>query len=991
MGVRGPAGMPTLSRRAKIAIGVGVALLALLLIGPRIVGITTDWMWFSQVGYSSVFRRIIWTRVALFLVAGVVVGLIVFAALAAAYRTRPVFVPATNGIDPLARYRTTVMAHLRWFSIAPAVIIGALAGLVAQGSWATLQLFWHSEPFNRKDPQFNLDISFYAFELPFYRFLLNFFFVVVVVAFLGNLLTHYIFGGIRLGNGRTGGGLTVAARVQLGVLAGIFLLLKAVAYWFDRYSLLSSDRRGDIFNGATYTDVNAVLPSKLILMAIAVICAVAFFAGIIMRDLRIPAMATALMLLSALAIGVLWPAAMEQFSVRPNAAQKERQFIERNIEATRLAYGIGGDHVTYQPNWTSEAVDPAKVNADSATLSNIRILDPNVISPVFTQRQGLKNFYGFPSQLTVDRYQVDGQMRDYVVAVRELDPKGLEENQITWINKHTVYTHGNGFIAAPANTIDAASSDVNSDRGGFPIFKVSDLENYRTDAYKKSAPIKVTQPRIYFGEMIANVNPDYAIVGSADGATREYDGDNDSFTYDGPSGVSIGNWFNRLLYSIKYTERNMLLSGAINDKSKIIYNRDPRDRVKTVAPWLTVDSKSYPAVMADGSIKWIVDGYTTLDNYPYAQKTSLADVTRDTQDLNQGQTGRTQINREVAYARNSVKATVDAYTGKVELYQFDAADPVLKTWMKVFPGVVKSRAEFDKKPDLASHVRYPEDLFKIQRALLARYHVSNPDTFFRGNDIWSLPADPTVENAGGLTQPPYYFTAADPKSGKPSFQLTTVMTVLQKPYLAAYMTASSDPDTYGRILVKVLPTNTQTVGPKQAQENMKNSQRAAQDRQLVENTTKVTYGNLLTLPVGNNGILYVQPMYNQSKSDAAAVPKLYRVLVYYTDREGRGQVGYQPTVAGALSAVGINPSMVTEPGSADPVAGVDNPSPANPVPAAAAPAPQNASPERDAAIKAVGDAMKALSEAQSKGDVKAYGEAFTALNDAIAKYEALPK
>ncbi|MFW0789102.1 UPF0182 family protein [Gordonia sp. CPCC 205333] len=989
MGERGPATMPTLSRRSKIAIGVGVAILVLLLVGPRIVGVTTDWMWFSQVGFSSVYSRIVWTRVAMFLVAGIVVGLIVFAALAAAYRSRPVFVPASSGVDPLARYRTTVMTHLRWFSVAPAVLVGVLAGLVAQGSWATLQLFWHGEEFGKTDPQFNLDISFYAFDLPFYRFLLNFFFVVVVVAFLGNLLTHYVFGGIRLGNGRSGGGLTVAARVQLGVLAGIFLLLKAVAYWFDRYALLSGDRRGDIFMGGTNTDINAVLPSKLILMAIAIICAVAFFAGIVMRDLRIPALATALMLLSALAIGVLWPAAVEQFSVKPNAAQKERDYIERNITATRDAYGIGSDNVTYVPNWTSKPPNPAAVNSDTATLSNIRILDPNVISPVFTQRQRPKSFYGFPGQLAVDRYRVDGRLRDYVVAVRELDPANYGDNIQNWINKHTVYTHGNGFIAAPANTVDEAASQTDSDRGGFPIFQVSDLSTYQTDKYKAEAPIKVKQPRIYYGELIAKVNPDYAIVGSV-GGDKEYDSDGKGYTYTGP-GVSLGNWFNRFLYSVKYTERNILLSNAINENSKIIYNRDPRDRVKKVAPWLTVDSKTYPAVMADGSIKWIVDGYTTLDNYPYAQKTSLQEATTDAQDLTPGQTARAQANRQIAYARNSVKATVDAYSGEVELYQFDTKDPVLKTWMKVFPGSVKSRAEFDKHKDLAEHVRYPEDLFKIQRALLAKYHVSDPDTFFRSNDLWSVPADPTKDNPGKLKQPPYYFTAADPTTKEAAFQLTTVMSVYgeNQKALAAYLTVASDPKNYGKITINTLPSDTQNVGPEQAQENMKNSTKLAGDRTLIEGSTKVTYGNLLTLPVGDNGLLYVEPMYIESKTAGAALPKLYRILVYYTGPDGISRIGYDSTVAGALAQVRIDPDKVTVPGSTAPVEGDATPEPSTPeTPAGTS---NGSSPQRDAAVKAIGAALGTLRDAQTKGDFKAYGDALANLDKAVKDYEALGK
>ena len=986
MGVRGPAGMPTLSRRSKIAIGVGAAILILLLVGPRLVSITTDWLWFSDLGYTRVFSTITWTRVVLFVVTTIVVGLIIFGAVAMAYRSRPVFVPANGPNDPLARYRATVTARPRWFAITPAVIIGLLAGLVAQGSWATVQTFLHGQQFGVRDAQFGLDVSFYAFDLPFYRFVLNLLFVVVVVAFLANLVTHYLFGGIRLGGGSSPS-MSTAARIQLASLAGTFLVLKAIAYWFDRYSLLSSTRKQEIFTGASYTDINAVLPSKLILMSIAIICAVAFFAGIVLRDLRIPAMATALMLLSAMLIGVGWPMVMEQFSVKPNAAQKESEYISRNLTATKQAYRISdGTDVIYERNWTAQAADPAAVNSDTATLSNIRILDPNVIEPAFTQRQKLKNFYGFPTQLAVDRYTVDGQKRDFVVAARELDPSKFDANQQNWINKHTVFTHGNGFIAAPANTVDEASSDAESDRGGLPVFEVSDLENYQTDGYKQNAPIKVAQPRIYFGELIAKVNPDYAIVGST-GGDREYDEDGKNYTYTADSGVSLGNWFNRLLYATKYTERNILLSNAINSNSRIIYDRDPRDRVKKAAPWLTVDSKTYPAVMADGSIKWIVDGYTTLDQYPYAQKMSLQDATTDAQQLNQGQTGRTQINRQVSYVRNSVKATVDAYTGKVELYEFDQNDPVLKTWMKVFPGTVKSRAELNKHPDIVEHFRYPEDLFKIQRALLAKYHVDDPGTFFRSNDFWSIPNDPTKDGAAaqGLSQPPYYITAADPQTQQAEFQLTTVMNGLNSRFLSAYMTASSDPDTYGRITVKTLPTTSQTVGPQQAQENMKSAGPVASDRKQVEDTTRVTYGNLLTLPVGRNGLLYVEPMYTQSKTDDSAIPKLYRVLVYY-----KGNVGYAPTVAQALQQVGINPAAVTSPESGPAVEGdPDQPNTTQNAGAATPPTTQQgSSPQRDAAVKEIGDSLAQLKDAQSKGDFKAYGEALDRLNKAVAQYES---
>lgn len=977
--------MPTLSRRSKIAIGVGVVILVLLLVGPRAVSLATDWLWFSDIGYTRVFSTIAWTRIIIFLIVAIITGLIIFGAIALAYRSRPIFVPASGPNDPLARYRTTVMGRVRWFALAPPIIIGLLAGLVAQGSWATVQMYLHGQSFGTSDPQFGLDVGFYAFDLPFFRLVLNLLFVIVVVAFLVNLLTHYIFGGIRLGGGGNSGSMTVAARVQLAVLAGLFFLLKAVAYWFDRYSLLSSERKQEIFTGASFTDINAVLPSKLILMSIAIICAVAFFAGVVLRDLRIPALATVLMLLSALLIGVGWPLAMEQFSVKPNAAQKEAEYISRNIQATEQAYGIGSDHVTTQPNWTSGTLTQATVNADEPTLSNVRILDPNIISPAFTQLQQRQNFYGFPSQLALDRYEIDGQLRDFVVAVREIDPRRLAENQQNWLNKHLVYTHGNGFVAAPANRVNEAVSDENDvNGGGEPVFYVSDLSNFQTDEYKADAPIKVTQPRIYFGELISKVDPDYAIVGSDGGSAREYDTQESKYTYQGGAGVSLGNYFNRFLYSVKFAERNFLLSGEINQNSKLLYQRDPRDRVKKAAPWLTVDSKTYPAVMEDGSIKWIVDGYTTLDNYPYAQRTSLQDATTDAQELNQGQTGRTQINQDVSYVRNSVKATVDAYTGEVTLYQFDDKDPVLKTWMQVFPGTVKSRAEFDQQSGLRDHVRYPEDLFKIQRQLLTKYHVTDPQAFFQGSDFWSVPTDPTSPDADsrGLDQPPYYFVASSPETGKPSFQLTSVLTRLNRPILGAYMTVSSDPSDYGKITVKTIPTNIQRDGPKQAFNPMQTDDRVAESRKSLENTATVTFGNLLTLPVGDNGILYVVPMYAQARGLDATFPRLFRVITRYENR-----VGYASTTAGALAQVGIDPSQAAAvPGEGDQqTAQTDT---TNTQQQAAADTAQSS--QKEAAIQEIGAAIDALQAAQTSGDFKAYGEALERLKQATQKFEATP-
>ena len=608
--------------------------------------------------------------------------------------------------------------------------------------------------------------------------------------------------------------------------------------------------------------------------------------------------------------------------------------------------------------------------------------------------QQLKNFYGFPETLAMDRYTVDGELRDFVVAARELDPNELQENQQNWINRHTVYTHGNGFVAAQANTVDEVARDAGSARGGFPIFTVSDLQTQQgkqhegegeTKDAEKSLGIKVDQPRTYYGPVIAGARDgrDYAVVGETGDKPVEYDTDSTTYTYDGKGGVEIGNIVDRTAYALKYQEMNLLLSDRVGSESKILYDRDPRKRVEKVAPWLTTDSATYPAVI-DGRIKWIVDGYTTLESLPYSQRTSLTDSTQDTQNPNG--TSQRLINEQVGYIRNSVKATVDAYDGSVDLFEFDDQDPVLKAWEGVFPGVVKPKAEISD--ELRGHFRYPEDMFKVQRDLLAKYHVSDPGVFFNNDAFWSVPEDPTAGEARGLNQPPYYVMAADPKSGKPSFQLITSYRGLNRQFLSAHMAVSSDPENYGQITVRVLPTNTQTQGPKQAQDAMMSSDQVARDRTLWEGSNDLNYGNLLALPVGGGEILYMEPIYSQRKDQESAFPKLLRVLVSY-----KGRVGYAPTIGEALDQVGIDPKSaqdITEidgDGSAADAkkdSGEDSKSKDEGKASAPASAPA-ASSEADA-IDGINKALDNVEKARN-GSFEEYGKALDELDQAVEAYK----
>ena len=891
-----------------------VAIIAVLLfIGPMLVGFYTDWKWFGAIEYRGVFTKTLVTRIVLFFLFGLVAAAITYVAGLVVWRGRGDSMDMADFNSPVYQYRKSIESTMSVFLKVIPVLVGVVSGLLGQANWRTVMLFLNSHDFGVTDPQFNHDLGFYAFRLPVWSMLVSAASMLVAVCFLIALVGHYILGGIRLGNRAAGvrGSLSKAARTQLAVTGGIWMLLQVAGYWLGRYELLYNQH--SLFTGGSYTDINAYLPAKIILMIIGVFVAVAIFSAVVIKDLRIPGLAVVLMVLSSLVIGQGWPLIMERFSVNPNRQAKEAESISRNIESTRFAYGLTDDKVTYEENWGAEDVADDKVASDDSTISNLRLLDPDILAPTFTQMQQLKNFYGFPETLAMDRYEIDGELRDFVVAARELDPNELQENQQNWINRHTVYTHGNGFIAAQANTVDEVARDAGSARGGFPIFTVADLQTQagkdaegegETQNAEESLGIKVDQPRTYFGPVIASAQDgmDYAIVGKTGDEAVEYDTDTSTYTYDGKGGVDIGNIVDRTAFALKYQELNFLLSDRVGPESKLLYDRDPRERVEKVAPWLTTDSSTYPAVI-DGRIKWIVDGYTTLDSLPYSQRTSLTETTQDAQNP----TGTTQrlVNDQVGYIRNSVKATVDAYDGTVDLYEFDTEDPVLKAWEGVFPGVVKPESEISD--ELRQHMRYPEDMFKVQRNLLAKYHVDDPGVFFNNDAFWSVPEDPTAGEAQGLNQPPYYVLASDPETNKPSFQLITSYRGLNRQFLSAHMAVSSDPDTYGDITVRVLPTNTQTQGPKQAQDAMMSSDQVARDRTLWQGSNDLKNGNLLALPVGGGEILYLEPIYSQRKGQESAFPKLLRVLVSY-----KGRVGYAPTIGEALEQVGIDPKAAQD-------------------------------------------------------------------------------
>jgi uncharacterized membrane protein (UPF0182 family) len=976
--MRPPVPVPTLSRRAKLVLGAVAVLLVLFTTIGTLTSVYVDYLWFDAADYTEVFWTEMQTRALLFAVAAVATGGLVATSVWLAYRFRPTFRPMSLEQQNLERYRQSLEPRRGLVLAAVAVVLGLFAGFTAQSSWQTWLAFRNSTNFGRTDPQFGIDLSFFVFDYPFYRLALGFGFGIVLLSLIGSVLTHYVFGGLRLQT--PGQKLTAAARVQLSVLLGLFVALKAVAYWLDRYGLVYSER-GDVFTGASYTDINALLVPKTILVFVAAVCAIAFFANIFVRNFLLPAGALVVLLVSSLVIGVAYPAIVQQFVVRPSADQKEAPYIERAIESTLDGYDLSDvDYVNYATSATGDVVDTeaaqAELRNDTETIPNARLLDPNVLAGTFTARQQIRNVYGFPEKLDIDRYTIDGETRDYVVAVRELNSAGLSENQDTWINRHTVYTHGNGFVAAPANEVVS----LEGQEGGSPNFTTRDLPT--------TGNIEVDQPRIYFGELIQDGGQDvYSVVGApADSAPREFDRPEDGSdegqinnTYDGDGGVEIGSFFRQLTYAIYYRERNFLLSGAVNDESKVLYVRDPRDRVQKVAPFLEIDGDPYPAVI-DGKVTWILDGYTTSDAYPYSEPRDLGTTAQDSLTG----AGTTALpNNQFNYIRNSVKATVDAYDGTVTLYEWDEEDPVLQTYMKAFPGTVE---QYDDIPDgLRSHVRYPEDLFKLQRDILTRYHVADPGNFYSQNDRWQVPADPTQDTEEA--QPPYYILAQRPGDDRATFQLTSALNAFNRDNLSSFISASSDPETYGQIQVLRLPGNTPFKGPRQVQQSFNTNDDVARDLNLFRGSdSQPVFGNLLTLPIGENGLLYVQPLYVEGTGQNS-FPLLRKVLVNFGE-----SVGYADTLEDALD-------QVFGAGAGDAAAGGEDapaPTPTTPVtpttPSVPTAPPADggtpATPDMDAAVTDIQSALQALEAAQRNGDFAGQGQALEDLQAAVDAYQA---
>ncbi|HKQ00276.1 MAG TPA: UPF0182 family protein [Actinomycetes bacterium] len=862
-----------------------LAFLALAAVGS-VSRFYTDLLWFREIDKTSVFWGMLRTKTFIGVLAGLGTAVIVGVNLWMVERLAPRYGLTVVARPQVERARAVLSPYLRPLRLGIAAFLGLVVGLQASGLWQTFLLWRNRVPFGQRDALFGRDVGFYMFELPFQRAVFGWLFTTLVLTTLLVAAGHYVLGGIRP-QAETN---RVAAQAQshLCVLLGLIVALKAWGYWLDKYQLLFSPR--GVVAGASYTDVKAQLPALEVLFWVALICAVMFFWGARRGGLLVPLISIVLLVGVSLILGGIVPAIFQRFRVEPQELARERPYIEKNIDATRKAFNLNGVSTKDFP--ASNDLTEQDLRANRPTLENIRLWDPEVLRPGVRNLQAIAQYYNF-TDVDVDRYPIDNNTRQVMVSVREVDPNGLAESARTWQNLHLAYTHGYGLVAVQVNT---------AAQGGQPDFIVSGFN-------PEDAPIKLDQPRVYFGEPPPN-SPEFVVANTAQG---EYDaqagGQTNLFHYEGTGGVQLSDVGRRLAFAVRFRDINLLISGNIKNDSRLMFNRDVRERVERAAPFLQWDGDPY-AVAVDGRLMYVRDGYTTSSNYPYAQRIDLSDAAR------RNELGSRGVEGIGNYIRNSVKAVVDAYTGKVTLYTFDEQDPILTAWRKAFPDLFAAKGDIPES--LNAHLRYPEDLFSIQTWIYASYHIGNPDDFYSKEDFWALPDDRSgeirrQEDTGGLTAVtsvkarPYYLLTKLPGRPAPEYVLVMPFTPNGKENMVSYLAAEADPDKYGDLTLYSFDRTRTILGPTQVNARILATPAISSQLTLLnQQGSRVILSNLLIVPV-EKSLLYVQPIFVQG-SAPNSFPLLQKVAVFYND-----QVGFSENLADAISAVVSNQEQPTPP------------------------------------------------------------------------------
>jgi uncharacterized membrane protein (UPF0182 family) len=877
------------SGRGRIILLVAAAVLFVLFMSLRgLAGFYTDYLWFQSLDLSSVWRGVLWAQILLGAAFTLVFAGATWLSLTVADRLAPKTRVEGPEDELLTRYHEVVDRRSGIIRASVSLLFGLVAGVSMSAQWNQWILFRDGSDVGVRDAIFDTDVGFYLFKLPFISSVLSWAFASLVFILLITVVAHYLNGGIRLQ--APGRRATPQVKAHISVLLALLAMVKAFDYWFERYGLTFSTRGA--VDGAGYTDVNAQLPVLYLLLLISVLSCVLFIVNIWRRGWVLPVVAVGLWGIVVVLAGAAYPAFIQRVIVEPEESTREAPYIENNIAATRQALGLDDVEVqAFEYDGTREAAVKA-VQDNPATIRNVRLLDPKIVGPAYQNLQAVRGYYRFVD-LDVDRYQIrrdDGSidMTQVVLANRDLDPGNVPGS--SWEAQHLAYTHGYGMAMSPSNATDSS---------GRPDFIVSDvpvaIDEDRID-------LEIEQPQIYFGEGMDG----YAVVGTSRNEVDYLDdlGNSVPYTYDGQGGVDLDSWFRRAAFFLRMDfEWNLLFSGYIEDRSRIIYGRDVKQRVEDVAPFLSFDADPYP-VTVGGRIMYVLDGYATSNHYPNAQRADMSGLPPES--------GLYQA--DVNYIANSVKAVIDAYEGTVKLYVVDEEEPIVKAYRQAFPDLF---ADDDELPaELREHYRFPEDLFRVQTNMWGRYHLSDPQAFFDEPNTWMIAQNPGSDVATAATQAmqvtatgqiqpaqapridPYYVITRLP--GETAEEMVMLRSFVpfsrddSRRQLTAFMVAKSDPEQYGKLIVYEMPPDLPVDGPMVVNAAIAANEEISTRVSLLDTQgSRVRYGEMILVPI-NGTILYVRPLYVESQG-ASTVPELKNVIVVWGS-----QVAFEPTLREAM-------------------------------------------------------------------------------------------
>jgi uncharacterized membrane protein (UPF0182 family) len=857
-------------RRIVPVLLVAITFLAILLIVlGSMVGFVVDWLWFFATGYLNVFWTIIIAKAELFLAVFVATASILWLNGALAYRfarspwqgRRADIAWRDAGVLTLPDVLELLRNRLPWPIIiaAAALVLALLVGWGEVHNWDLFLRFLHQAPYGTDDPLYGKDIGFYLFSLPAWLAIKNWLLLTLFLSALVTAAVYWVHGHIEYH--AQGKSISPTAIAHGSVLLGGFFLVKAWSYFLDRYLLLYGDN--GVVVGAGYTDIHVALPVLWLLIALAVIAAVYSWANLRPRSFRLPVAALALLFGTSLVLAEIGPALFQRVYVRPNELRLEAPYIQRNIAATQRAYNLHDVAVKAFP--AEQNLTTQTLASSQATIDNIRLWDWQPLINTYGQMQEIRTYYKF-HDVDIDRYWLDGTYQAVMLSARELKSSLLPPNAQTWVNRHVLFTHGNGAVMSPV---------TRKSLEGLPVFYLHDIPPLA------SGGPAVREPRIYYGEETDS----YVIVKAT---TPEFDypkgKDNIYAFYDGNGGIPIGSLARKALFAWHFGDLNLLLTSYITDASRIMIRRNIRERVSTIAPFLSLDRDPY-LVISEGRLFWMQDAYTTSSYFPYAQPTP-----------------RGSLN----YIRNSVKVVIDAYNGSVDFYLMDASDPVAATYARIFAGIFKPVTAMPA--DLRRHIRYPEDLFRIQAQMYRAYHMDSAEVFYNREDLWQFPRQ--AEGGENAVMVPYYIIMRLPAEASAEFFLMLPMVPSQRQNMIAWLAARCDEPNYGKLIVYEFPKDKLVYGPFQIEARINQNTDISQQLSLWNQLgSRVIRGHIIVIPI-ESSILYVSPLY--LRAEQGQLPELKRVIASYGD-----QVVMKETLAGAISALFNEASAApTAPGAA---------------------------------------------------------------------------